>query len=155
MQLNSDTSSVCSKNSVESQATIKLWPNSNNIQSQVSNRQNNSVQQSHILPFMQASSSQQISFETQPQQSQFTQETQFVQQSQPSASLAPHVNFSHSNQGNINLNLPFIDIPNFYGDPDKWIQFRDGFLSIIDSNQTISNIQKMYFFAITFKSRCI
>lgn len=75
------------------------------MQSQVSSRQNNNVQQSQFQPLIQASSSQQISYhEKQPQQPQFIQGTWFVQQLQP-----PQVNFSESNQGNIN----FIDIPNF------------------------------------------
>lgn len=84
--------------------------------------------------------SQSLSEQSQPYQ---MQGSQYVPQARAPISIQPQVGSSSFIQSN--LNLPCIDIPCFYGDPDKWIQFRDGFSSIVDTNQSISSIQKMYF----------
>lgn len=43
------------------------------------------------------------------------------------------------------INLPQIDLPTFSGDTNQWLEFHDTFLSLIDNNESLNNIQKFYY----------
>lgn len=43
------------------------------------------------------------------------------------------------------VRLPIINLPNFDGSYDKWLEFRDCFTSLIHNNDSISAIQKFYY----------
>nr|CAH7739803.1 unnamed protein product [Callosobruchus chinensis] len=44
-----------------------------------------------------------------------------------------------------NARFPTLELPKFYGDYDKWGQFRDMFLSLVDKDRTLDNIKKFYY----------
>ncbi|XP_072948180.1 uncharacterized protein [Epargyreus clarus] len=44
-----------------------------------------------------------------------------------------------------NIKLPALRIPLFNGDPNKWLEFRDMFLTLIHDNNTIANINKFHY----------
>ncbi|KAL0820708.1 hypothetical protein ABMA28_006537 [Loxostege sticticalis] len=43
------------------------------------------------------------------------------------------------------VRLPKIDLPHFSGDYQKWLEFRDTYLSLIHNNQTINEINKFHY----------
>lgn len=56
---------------------------------------------------------------------------------------ASHKQISSSNVQN--LKLPTIDIPTFDGDLTKWKSFEDAFNALIDKNDSISEVLKLYY----------
>ena len=44
-----------------------------------------------------------------------------------------------------NMNLPKLNVPTFDGDYEHWVKFRDSFISMVDSNTKLSNIQKFHY----------
>ncbi|KAL0883544.1 hypothetical protein ABMA27_015698 [Loxostege sticticalis] len=44
-----------------------------------------------------------------------------------------------------NVKLPPLTIPSFNGDPNKWLSFRDTYLSLIHQNENIENINKFHY----------
>ena len=51
---------------------------------------------------------------------------------------------SHSNQ-NLNVKLPTIELPKFNGDYTEWASFFDTFSSLVGSNESLSNSQKLHY----------
>lgn len=49
------------------------------------------------------------------------------------------------NKPNQQIRLPSISLPSFNGHYDQWLEFRDGFNSLIHNNQSITEIQKFYY----------
>ncbi|KAJ8980329.1 hypothetical protein NQ317_008037, partial [Molorchus minor] len=43
------------------------------------------------------------------------------------------------------VKLPTIKLPTFNGCYDRWLEFRDSFVALVDSNDSISEIQKFYY----------
>lgn len=72
-----------------------------------------------------------------PQQSPDIASVKQINPDGSSASIDPH--------GSCNFALPKIKIPPFNGDLIKWEGFRDSFEALIDSNSSLSDIQKLYF----------
>lgn len=63
-----------------------------------------------------------------------------------SQSQVPQQNINLSDLAQIlNTKLKPLDIPEFSGGYDKWIPFKNAFLSIVDSNTNYSNLQKMMY----------
>lgn len=63
-----------------------------------------------------------------------------------------HNNAISSQTNNVNLNtsnsqlrLPSLKLPTFHGNYTEWIEFRDAFTSMIDDNNSMSNIDKFYY----------
>lgn len=57
-----------------------------------------------------------------------------------------HESSSHtSSKGNSNIKLPPLKIPSFNGDPNKWLSFRDTYLSLIHDNDSIEDINKFHY----------
>lgn len=56
---------------------------------------------------------------------------------------------SSSKVNNSNLlncvKLPTISLPKFNGQYNKWLEFHDTFCSLIESNETLSNVQKFHY----------
>jgi Protein of unknown function (DUF1759) len=60
---------------------------------------------------------------------------------------SPHFDSSHcaSTSTNNSIRLPTIELPTFGGAYEEWQQYRDIFSSLIDSNQSLSKIQKFHY----------
>lgn len=43
------------------------------------------------------------------------------------------------------VRLPPMEVPNFYGSYKQWLEFHDSFKSLVDSNLSLTNIQKFYY----------
>ncbi|XP_074026866.1 uncharacterized protein [Leptinotarsa decemlineata] len=43
------------------------------------------------------------------------------------------------------VKLPSMNLPEFRGDYNEWHQFRDIFIAVIDKNETLSNVEKLYY----------
>lgn len=52
---------------------------------------------------------------------------------------------------NEHLRLPRVDLPSFSGSFDEWIPFRNMFLSMIDQNAALPNVQKMQYLLSALK----
>lgn len=46
-------------------------------------------------------------------------------------------------------------LPTFDGNPEKWLEFRDGFQGLIDANRNLTNIQRMYYLKSVLFKICI
>ncbi|XP_049882518.1 uncharacterized protein LOC126378330 [Pectinophora gossypiella] len=54
-------------------------------------------------------------------------------------------NTSQTNSHGNTVKLPPLKIPSFNGDPNKWLEFRDMYLSLIHNNDTIDDISKFHY----------
>ncbi|KAJ8969878.1 hypothetical protein NQ317_004701 [Molorchus minor] len=52
---------------------------------------------------------------------------------------------NNNEQENMSVKLPTIKLPTFNGCYDRWLEFRDSFVALVDSNDSISEIQKFYY----------
>lgn len=52
---------------------------------------------------------------------------------------------------NVNVKLPQLSLPEFYGAYDKWSSFHDLFKSLIHDNNALANVQKMYYLQSSLK----
>lgn len=64
--------------------------------------------------------------------------------SSSAASDASHNSSMIENLHNNNISLPRISIPKFSGDYTDWTNFRDVFESLVATNDTLSNVQKLH-----------
>lgn len=71
---------------------------------------------------------------------------------QPIANNIPNINpqnsiipQSHNNPQPAAIRLPHITLPTFSGDYASWTAFRDMFVSLIHSNGSLSNVQKLHY----------
>lgn len=55
------------------------------------------------------------------------------------------------NKSNFNIQLPSIVLPEFSGAYEKWPNFFDSFMALIDKNTCLSNIQKYYYLQASLK----
>lgn len=53
------------------------------------------------------------------------------------------------------VKLPTITLPTFNGQYSQWMQFKDAFLSLIDNNPTLSEIQKLQYLRGTLKNEAL
>ncbi|XP_076384154.1 uncharacterized protein LOC143262078 [Megalopta genalis] len=75
---------------------------------------------------------------------------------QESLSIKPNGNDENVNlyepkitANKISVNLPNINLPKFDGRIEKWVTFRDAFLSMIDSDKGLSKIQKLTYLTLS------
>ena len=64
----------------------------------------------------------------------------------PSVTESPSIR--EQNEGairNNGANLPKLNVPKFNGNYSYWVKFSDSFTSMIDSNESISNVEKFYY----------
>nr|CAI5839603.1 unnamed protein product [Callosobruchus analis] len=54
-----------------------------------------------------------------------------------------------------NAKFPTLELPKFYGDYDKWGQFRDMFLSLVDKDRTLENTKKFYYLVSCLKGEAV
>jgi len=54
-----------------------------------------------------------------------------------------------------NVKLPTITLPTFNGQYSQWLQLKDAFLSLIDKNPTLSDIQKLQYLRGTLKNEAL
>lgn len=47
--------------------------------------------------------------------------------------------------------LPVMEVPEFHGNYDGWLSFRDSFIAIISNNDMLSNVQKFYYLKSALK----
>lgn len=57
----------------------------------------------------------------------------------------------HDNISHFNIKLPQINLPEYSGSYDKWVQFHDTFESLINKNPLLSKIQKFYYLQAALK----
>lgn len=62
-----------------------------------------------------------------------------------SASSSQSNRFLGHGNAKIDVKLPTIELPNFNGEQSHWISFHDTFKSLIDENQSLSDIQKLHY----------
>ncbi|XP_018368504.1 PREDICTED: uncharacterized protein LOC108764663, partial [Trachymyrmex cornetzi] len=53
------------------------------------------------------------------------------------------------------VKLPTITLPTFNGQYSKWMQFKDAFLSLIDKDTTLSEVQKLQYLRGTLKDEAL
>ncbi|XP_011859404.1 PREDICTED: uncharacterized protein LOC105556904 [Vollenhovia emeryi] len=46
-----------------------------------------------------------------------------------------------------------MNFPNFDGNPEKWLEYRDSFQGLIDANRDLTNIQRMYYLKSSLKGK--
>lgn len=68
-------------------------------------------------------------------------------QNNDNASYVSSNNQNNANncQNNTSVRFPIIDLPKFYGDYEKWGQFRDMFLSLVHNDAYLDNVKKFYY----------
>ncbi|KAI5651448.1 hypothetical protein NE865_00692 [Phthorimaea operculella] len=52
---------------------------------------------------------------------------------------------NENSDNDFNVKLPEISIPNFSGKYTEWLTFRDLFLSMVDNNKKLQNVQKLHY----------
>ncbi|KMQ84915.1 hypothetical protein RF55_16893 [Lasius niger] len=57
--------------------------------------------------------------------------------------------------GNIDIKLPTLKLPNFAGEYDQWMLFKDAFLSLIHENRKLSPVQKFQYLRSTLKDEAL
>lgn len=60
-------------------------------------------------------------------------------------------NSGHTNNSADQIKLPPINLPTFNGSYDQWPNFRDTFKAVIDENQNLSDIKKLYYLRLALK----
>lgn len=55
-----------------------------------------------------------------------------------------HVNGINAQVHERKVKLPIMSLPTFDENPEQWLQFRDSFQGLIDTNTDLSDIQRMY-----------
>lgn len=50
-----------------------------------------------------------------------------------------------------NVRLPQIDLPKFHGTYDAWLEFRDTFVSLVDNNEELGDVQKLQYLKASLK----
>jgi hypothetical protein len=57
----------------------------------------------------------------------------------------------YTNEPELNVRLPVINLPTFSGSFDAWIEFRDSFNSLINKNKSLSGLQKFHYLKSSLK----
>lgn len=64
-----------------------------------------------------------------------------------------NVNGNNGHAQERKVRLPVMSLPVFEGNPEQWLQFRDGFQGLIDTNVELTDIQRMYYLRSALKGR--
>lgn len=57
----------------------------------------------------------------------------------------------HPRTSNTEVKLPVMEIPTFYGSYKEWLEFYDTFNTLVDSNESLTDIQKFYYLKNSLK----
>ncbi|XP_023312589.1 uncharacterized protein LOC111692721 [Anoplophora glabripennis] len=60
-------------------------------------------------------------------------------------SVIANSNNGHSSPFSMSAKLPILKLPSFSGVLDKWLEFRDVFISLVENNASLDEIQKFYY----------
>ncbi|XP_024885139.1 uncharacterized protein LOC112463171, partial [Temnothorax curvispinosus] len=64
-----------------------------------------------------------------------------------------HLNGGAGHTQDLTVKLPTMSFPVFDGNPEQWLQFRDSFQGLIETNVNLSDIQRMYYLRSSLKGR--
>lgn len=65
-----------------------------------------------------------------------------IEDFQAGTKVEQKVEVSHDN---VNVKLPLINLPNFFGTYEGWLPFREGFTALVLGNESLNNVQKFYY----------
>jgi hypothetical protein len=71
--------------------------------------------------------------------------TGFIQTKMKELELTQAPEFNITTEPSVTVRLPQLSIPQFSGNPQHWVTFKDTFLSLVGDSTTIPNIQKFHY----------